>query len=151
VAFANLALGDYTAAGFWAERAADLALALRQERPAEESAHRESAQNALLLLHEAAKAAGDRPAAIAALERCGALVDKDADPLLWAEVHQPLAEVLVDHARWDEAEELISDIIDIREDHQGENHVAVARILLLWAWLLYCRANYAGAESVARR
>jgi hypothetical protein len=58
--------------------------------------------------------------------------DKEADPLRWADVHEPLAEFLLDHAKLDRADELVSDIIDIREDYQGENHPALAKTLLLW-------------------
>ena len=79
-AFAELALGDYTASLFSSRRAANLALELFQTQPVDQPFHREAALNALLLLHEAAKAAHDIPAAIYALEKAGALVDKK--PLL---------------------------------------------------------------------
>jgi tetratricopeptide (TPR) repeat protein len=150
-AFAQLALGDYTAARFSARRAADVALQFLQQQPANGMAHREDAQNALLLLHEAAKAAHDIPTAIAALEEAGALIDKEAEPVRWADVHEPLAEFLLDQAKLDPAEDLISDIIDIREEHQGENHPAFAGVLLVWTRLLNARANYPGMEGVAAR
>ena len=150
-AFAELALGDYTASRFSTRRAANLALELLQKQPIDEPFHREAALNALLLLHEAAKAAHDTPAAIAALEEAGGLVDKEAAPLLWAEIHEPLADFLLKHAKLDRADELISDIIDIREEHQGEYHPDLARTLMLWTSLLYARANYSGMESVAAR
>jgi hypothetical protein len=60
-AFTKLALGDYTASRFWARRAANLALELLQEQPMDEALYRDAAQNALLLLHEAATAACDIP------------------------------------------------------------------------------------------
>jgi tetratricopeptide (TPR) repeat protein len=149
--FAELALGDYTAARFTARRAADLALELRQQQPDDEPFHREAAQNSLLLLHEAAKAAHDTPVAIAAMEEAGALVDKEADPLLWAEIHEPLARFLLGQAKLERADDLISDLIDIREAHQGGNHPALARTLLLWSRLLHARANWSGMEGVAAR
>src|ERR1700730_3104844 len=46
-AIAELALGDYTAAGFWARRAANLALELLKEQPMDESLQRDAALNAL--------------------------------------------------------------------------------------------------------
>ena len=150
-AFAQLALGDFTASRFSARRAADLALKLLEQEPEFENAHREAATNALLLVHEAAKAAHDIPTAIAALEEAGSLIDKEADPLLWADVHEPLAKFLLEHAKWDRVNELISDLIDIREDHQGENHPALANTLLLWAELLNAQARYPAMESVAAR
>jgi len=124
-------------------------LELIQKQPIDEPYHREAALNALLFLHEVAKAAHDTPAAIAALEEAGALIDKETNPLLWADIYEPLAEFLLEHAKLDRAGELINDIIDIREECQGESHADLAGTLLLWANLLHKRANYAGMESVA--
>jgi len=76
----------------------------------DEPFHREAALNALLLLDEAAKAAHDTPAAIAALEAAGALVDKEAAPLLWAEIHEPLVVFLLEHAKLDRADDSQKDI-----------------------------------------
>jgi tetratricopeptide (TPR) repeat protein len=150
-AFAELALGDFTAARHTARRAADLAMQFRQQQPEDADRHREAAVNALLLLHDAANGAHDPAAAIAALEEAGALIDKERDPLLWAEVHEPLATFLLDHARYDRADDLISDILDIREQRQGENHRDVAKTLVLWTELLHAKANFQGMESVAAR
>lgn len=150
-AFAQLALGDYTASAFNARRAADLALKHLQQQPEFDHIYREDAGNALLLLYEAAEAAHEIPAAIAALEEAGSLIDKENYPLTWADVHEPLAKFLLEQAKWDRADELISEIIDIREDHQGENHPALAPTLLLWAHLLGAQANYTAMESVAAR
>ena len=151
LAFTELAQGDYTAARFWSRRAADLSQKLRLQQPDDEPFHREAAVNALLLLHEAAKAAHDIPAAIAAFEEAGSLVNKETDPLLWAGIHEPLASFLLEQAKLDRAEELINDLVDIREEHQGESHRELGGTLLLWAHLLYFRANYSGIESVASR
>ncbi len=148
-AFAEMALGDYTAARFTARRAADLAL--RERRSGEKLSPDGVAQNALLLVHEAAKAAHDMPAAMSALEEAGALVDKETDPLVWAEIHEPIASFLLDQAKLDRAEEVISDLVDIREAHQGENSPELGQTLLLWSNLLGARANWPGMESVAAR
>jgi tetratricopeptide (TPR) repeat protein len=90
-------------------------------------------------------------AAIEALEEAGALVDKQAAPLRWAEIHEPLAALLLEHGKLERADELISDVIDLREEHQGESHPDLARSLMLWMKLLYARAKYSGAASVAAR
>jgi tetratricopeptide (TPR) repeat protein len=150
-AFAELALGDYTAARFTARRAANRALELQQQPADDKHFHRKIAQNALWLLYETIKAVHDVPAAMAVLEEAGVLVDKKVDPLLWAEVHEPLAGFLVNQGKLDRADALVSDLIDIREVHQGENHPDLATTLLLWSELLYARANYPGMESVAAR
>ena len=151
LAFANLALGDYTAAHFNALRAADLSLELRKTRPLDDEEHRRNAINALLLASEAAKASRDVLATISAQRRAGELIDKEKEPVLWADTHEPLADFLLDQAQWNQAEELINDMVDIREEYQGENHPDLARTLLLWSHLLYNRANWFGMESVAAR
>jgi tetratricopeptide (TPR) repeat protein len=112
--------------------------------------HRQDALNACLLLHESAKAAGKPEEAIRALETGGALIDRERDPLLWADYHEPLAKYYLDHAAYDRASGLIDEITDIREDHQ-EEQPALAKSLLLWARLLDEKADYAGAVSVAGR
>ena len=150
-ALAELALGDFTAARHTARRAADFALRLREEQPVNADAHCEAAMNALLLLHDAANGAHDTSAAIAALEEAGALIDKERDPLFWAEVHEPLAQFLLIHAHYDRADDLISDILDIREARQGEDHPDLAHTLLLWSRLLHATANYRGMEGVTAR
>ena len=150
-AFATYALGDYSAAQDLAAYAASLARQQMKDEPQNEEAHRQTAINAHLLEHDAAKANNDRSSAIAALEHAGQLVDKEKEPLLWAEVHEPLAEFLLEQAHYDEADDLISDLIDIREEHQGENHPDLAKILLLWGSLLYSRANFTAVGSVVAR
>jgi tetratricopeptide (TPR) repeat protein len=150
-ALAELALGDFTAAQQSARRAAHNAVRLLGEEPHNSDLHRQDAINALLLVHDAAVAAHAVTAAVTALEEAGGLVDKERQPLLWAEVHEPLAEFLLDHAQYGRAEEIISDIVDIREEHQGANDIDLAVTLLLWAKLLYAQAKFPGARSVATR
>ncbi|MBD3237807.1 MAG: tetratricopeptide repeat protein [Candidatus Eisenbacteria bacterium] len=167
-ALAELALGDYRAARFTGRRAANLALELRESDAVDAGTHRKRAQNALLLVHESAKAAHDIPGALAALEEAAGLVDRQTEPILWAEVHESLAGFLLDHGRLKEADELVSEVIDLREEHQGESHPALASALILWCRLLRARGHlsswfatwehrteveaiYAGMESVARR
>ena len=150
-AFAEFAIGDLTAARHTARRAANLALELRHRQPEGDVDYRESAFDSLFLLHSAAEASRDIPAAIAALEEAGALIDKNTAPLRWVEVHEPLARFLIEHAHYSRAEELISDAIDIREEFQGDEHPDLGLTLLLWARLLDAQADYAGMESVAAR
>jgi tetratricopeptide (TPR) repeat protein len=150
-AFAELALGDFTAAHHTARRAAARALHLRREQPEDDGRHRESAVSALLLAHEAAVAARDVTAAGAALRDAAELADRQATPLMWADVHEQLARFLVDHDGCQEASELVSEIVDIREDLQGEAHRELARTLLLWCEILFLQAKYSGSVSVAAR
>ena len=95
---------------FSTRRAANLGLEFLQKQHIDEPFRREAALNALLLLHEAAKAAHDTPAAIAVLEEAGALVDKEATPLLWAEIHEPLVVFLLEHAKLDRADDSQKDM-----------------------------------------
>ncbi|MBX7206682.1 MAG: tetratricopeptide repeat protein [Verrucomicrobiaceae bacterium] len=151
LAFAAFALGDYGKAQSIAQSAAEFALQLAADQPADAAEHRRAAVNAHLLQHQAAQTAHDIPAAIRALQSAGALVDKAADPLLWAEVHEPLARFLLDHAHYDEADDLISDLVDIREEFQGEHHPDLAGTLLLWGGLLDAQGKYEGVISVTAR
>jgi tetratricopeptide (TPR) repeat protein len=150
-AFATFALGDFTAAGFSARRAADVALASLEREPESGPIHHEDAEKALLLLHDVARAAYDTATAIASLEEAADLIDKETDPLRWADVSQSLVKFLLEEGLWDRAEDLLSDVIDIREDHQGENDPALAGVLLIWCTVLDVRTNYSGMESVAAR
>lgn len=68
---------------------------LELSEPEDATTHRERAINGLLLVHEAATAAGDIREAIAALEEAGSLVDKEGEPIRWAEVNTPLAHLLL--------------------------------------------------------
>jgi tetratricopeptide (TPR) repeat protein len=149
-ALAELALGDFTAAQHSARRAANMALRLQQESPEDAEFHRTAAVNGLLLVHTAATAAQAIPESIAALEGAGALVDRKKHPLLWADIHEPLAEALLGRADYDRVENLVGDILDIREELQ-EEHTDLAGTLLLWSRLLYAEAKYDGAQSVAAR
>src|SRR5262249_35572857 len=112
--------------------------------------HREGALNGYLLLHDAARAAGRRDEAVAALRRGGSLIDASREPVFWADYHEPLAEFHLDKSHWDRAEELIDAIVDIREEHQAEQP-AQAKSLLLWCGLLESKADYSGVASVAAR
>jgi tetratricopeptide (TPR) repeat protein len=150
-AFAELALGDLTAAQHMARRAAMIALQVRQEQPEDDSHYREIAVNALLLAHDASKLAHEDSEALAVLREAAALFDRETDSLRWAGVNQQLAEFLVDQAHYNEASELIGDILKIREELEGDNHQNVADVLLLSARVLFAQANFAKLESVAER
>jgi len=150
LALAELAMGDYPKAIAAARRCAELGEALMAAEPDGFEQHREEALNGYLLLHDAAKAAGKRDEAVTALERGGSFIDKSREPLFWADYHEQVAEFHLDHAHWDRAEELIDDIIDIREEHQPE-HPALAASLLLWCRLLVSKVDFSGAASVAAR
>jgi tetratricopeptide (TPR) repeat protein len=150
LALAELAMGNYPGAMEAARRWAELEEARMAAEPDRFEEHREEALNGYLLLHEAAKAAGRRDEAVAALQRGGSFIDPSREPVFWADYHEPLAEFHLDQAHWDRAEELIDDITDIREEHQAEQP-ALAKSLLLWCRLLESRADYSGVASVAAR
>jgi tetratricopeptide (TPR) repeat protein len=143
-------VGNYPQAIAAAQRQAEAAVKNLTDDPEHADQHRQDALNACLLLHESTKAAGKPEEAIRALEMGGALIDRERDPLLWADYHEVLAEYYLEHASYDRASGLIDEITDIREDHQ-EEQPALAKSLLLWARLLFEKADYAGAVSVAAR
>ncbi len=150
LAFAELAMGNYREAIDAARRLAEEQVALMLAEPDQHDQHREQALNAYLLWHEAAQLAGHRDDAIQALQQGCSLVDRDREPVLWADLHEPLAEYYLDHALFDKAEPLIDEIVDIRED-QGEHDPALPNSLLLWCRLLDADAKYQSVIDVAAR
>lgn len=151
LALAEIAMGNYLEALLTADRLAAVQIQLMEAETDKYEQHREGAINAYLLSSEAAQLAGRREDAIAALERAGALVDVEREPVLWADLREPLAEYLLDHAQFDRAESLIDDIVDIREEHQREDDPALPKSLLVWCKLLYSRAKYQGVVGVSLR
>jgi tetratricopeptide (TPR) repeat protein len=150
LALAELAMGNYPGAMEAARRWAEMAEARMVAEPDRFEQHREAALNGYLLLHDAARAAGRRDEAVAALRRGGALIDASREPVFWADYHEPLAEFHLDQAHWERAEELINAITDIREEHQAEQP-ALAKSLLLWCRSLESKADYSGVVGVAAR
>lgn len=150
LAFAELAAGHYPQAVAAARRAAATAEERLRAVPDQGERHREDVVNAYLLLHDAAQATGQRDEAVAALERGGTLIDRGTEPLYWADYFEQVAEYHLEHARLDRAGELIDEITDIREALQPDQP-ALGKSLLLWARLLYDKADFEGCAAVARR
>jgi tetratricopeptide (TPR) repeat protein len=146
----QIALGNYEEAMRTATEAAQLGERALQAAPDVEQ-RREVVLNTWLLVADAACAAGHPDQAIAAKERGGRFIDREREPLFWADYHEPLAELFLAVARYDSAEHYIRDIIAIREEHLGENHPKLAEALLVLGRLLLARANYLGLEVVAER
>ena len=151
LAFAELALAHYLEAKVAADHLAGKRIELIASDADRAEQHRDKALNALLLSHQAARMSGRREDAINALEKAGQLIDVDLEPILWAEIHEVLAEYLLDHAQFDRAEPLIYLILDIREDHQGEDDPALPASLLIWCRLLHARSQYQNVVDVAAR
>ena len=151
LALAELALGHYVEAMLVAERLANEQHSLIDSDPENLEKRRQNTQNAYLLLHEAAHLSGRRDAAISALQRSAALVDKENDPIFWADLNEVLAKYLLDSAMYKQAEPIIDDVLDIREEHQGDSDPALPKTLLVWANLLYYKASYRGSVDVAAR
>jgi tetratricopeptide (TPR) repeat protein len=150
LALAALATGRYPDAIDAALCCAALAEQNITSDPGQAGRHRETALNAYLLVREAAVAAHRRDEALSALERGCSLIDPARDPILWAEYHQELAQILLDQAQLDRAEDVINDLVDVREEHEPES-VGLASTLLLWCRLLNARARHQDTIGVARR
>ena len=151
LALTQIALGNYEEAIRTATEAAQTAEHALQPAAPDAEQRREAALNSWLLVADAARAARHPDQAIAAKERGGRLIDRGREPLFWAEYHEPLAQLLLEVGRYDDAERYIRAIIAIREEHLGENHLKLAEALLVLCDLLFTRANYLGVEVVAER
>jgi tetratricopeptide (TPR) repeat protein len=150
LAFAELAMGHYRPAIDVALRLATEQMALSQSEPEQFEEHRREALNAYLLAFKAAELGGRRGEALDILKQGCALIDQVAEPILWADMHEALAEAHLDAGQFGDAESIISEIIDIREEHQ-ENDPALPTSLLLWCRLLYALAKNEGVLGVAAR
>jgi tetratricopeptide (TPR) repeat protein len=150
LAMAELAIGNWGEAVEAARQAAQEQVRAMLAEPEQQTAHREPALNAFLLWHEAARLHGQQQSATTALEQACSLIDRAVEPVFWAEMQQQLAEHLLNIGQFDRAEELIDEILDIREE-QGEGDPALPECLLLWCRVLLERANYQGVIDVAAR
>ena len=151
LAFTYFALARYPAAIATARRAIVLAEALPSDDERGIVTRRKHLLNGWNLIHSAAAQNHDHQLAAQALQNGGANIDKTKDPVLWADYHEPLVEHYIAHAQWQPAEDLLSEIVDIREELPGESSRALANTLNLWATLLYHTAKYPGTASVAGR
>ena len=146
----HLALGEFSDALLTARRATDLAVRLRREDPDNARAHGATAIQALQLIHTAASASHALPQAIASLEEAAQLINKEEDPVGWADLYEPVAEFVLNTSEPGRAEELVNELVDIREEYQ-EDSPALAGSLLLWTRLLHAQRKFPGMESVAAR
>lgn len=152
-AFVSLSSANYQESRVAARKAADAAL-LEMKSHADKNDQkpsRDQALDALELLADAAEMINSRSLQISAMEEAGALVNQEKEPLLWADIHQPLAKLLLDQGVLARCKELVDDLVDIREEHNGEDSLEVAETLLLWGDLLKELDQYADAVDVARR
>lgn len=123
-AFAEFALGDSPPVS--ARRAANLALELLQKQPMDELFHREAALNALLLLHEAAKLLMTRPLRLPHSKRRAPSLTRKPLHCFWWKFTNRSPTSCSNTQKLDRSDNLISDIIDIREERQGEYHPDLA-------------------------
>ena len=151
LAFAELAAGNYHDAIVAARQFIDREIRLMSEDQSHHGGHQDRVLSGHLLWRDAALYAGLREQARQALEEGGRFIDVEREPVLWADFHEELAEEYLDQARFDQAEELIDAIVDIREEHQPEPNAALATSLLLWSRLLQNKANHQGAIDVSAR
>lgn len=150
LALAELAEGRYLEATEAARRCAALAEQNIAAHPGAPSPHRESALNAYLLLRDAYQAAGRRDEALAALKAGAALIEREREPILWAEYHEEIARLYLQRAEVELAAEVISEIIGIREELEPES-VPLAKSLLLWCDQLQQQARPSDIAGVAAR
>jgi tetratricopeptide (TPR) repeat protein len=151
LAQAQLACGEYEQAAEAARAASRQFQALMATEPARRAEHRECALNACFLIADAASAAHRYQEAIQSLLEGGGLISRADEPVFWADYHEQVARTLMRAARYAEADLVIRDIIDLREQHLGENAAETNVAHMLLGRLLYSTGKYLGAEVVAAR
>jgi len=146
-----MALGNYHDAMVAAIQFIDEETRLMSADPTHRDDHNDRVLNGHYLWRDAADAAGLRAEVLRAMENGARFIDRESEPVLWADFHETIAKDYLKYAQLKPAEDLIDAILDIREEHQPEPSVELAKSLLLWCSLLKAKAAYEGCRSVAQR
>jgi tetratricopeptide (TPR) repeat protein len=77
-------------------------------------------------------------------------LDREKEPIQWADFHQPLFQMVKTSGELDLADEILDAIIDIREEHQAGSQ-ELAETLFAWSELLKDTGKYQGALDVIKR
>lgn len=151
LALASYSFGEFQKALLSGEKTVSIAERVYAEKPSDESA-KENLLNACLLLADVYGSVRDRESRLEILIKGGELIDKEAEPVFWADYHEEIADHHLEHADWDRAEYFVNEIVDIHEEHSGEESMELANALLLWCRLLYlAKADFSGTASVSKR
>ncbi len=128
----------------------DAAQALARQVAAQEDEERRRAMDFYSMEGSASFAAAKYEDALIAHQKAAALVDKEAEPVMWAEVQNMAALVLLELARYSEAEPLVEEVARIRSEHIGPDAPETVTSLSHLAIILHATNKLTEAEMVMK-
>jgi tetratricopeptide (TPR) repeat protein len=145
-----LANGEYQEAIIQARSWIDKATQLLSIRPERFESTREQLLDGYQYWHDAAVLYGNLEEAVIAVKDGLRHIDRDSEPIAWADFMEPLFRSAMASGDYKLADEVLDSIIDIREEHQAQSQ-ELARSLFAWASLMKDTGKYQGALDVTQR
>jgi tetratricopeptide (TPR) repeat protein len=145
-----LANGEYQESIIQARNWIDKATQLLSIRPERFESTRELLLDGYQYWHDAAVLSGDLEEAVIAVKDGLRHIDRDSEPIAWADFMEPLFRSAMASRDYKLADEVLDAIIEIREEHQAQSQ-QLARSLFAWAELLKDTGKYQGALDVTQR
>lgn len=100
--------------------------------------------------HDAAVLSGNLEEAVIAVKDGLRHIDRDAEPIAWADFMEPLFRSAMASRDYELADDVLDSIIDIREEHQAGS-LELAKALGDWSEILFQKGYFKGAGDVAAR
>jgi tetratricopeptide (TPR) repeat protein len=144
------AQGDYDQAAVEARQWIEKRTKLLSSDPAKFDSIREDLFDAYQHWMDAALLLGNIEEVKKAVSDASRHIDREKEPIQWAEFHEPLFQMAKASGELDLADEILDAIIDIREEHQAQSQ-QLAQSLFAWAELLKDTRKYQGALDVIKR
>jgi tetratricopeptide (TPR) repeat protein len=145
-----LAKGEYQESIIQARNWIDKATQLLSLRPERFESTKELLLDGYQYWHDAAVLSGNLQEAVIAVKDGLRHIDRDSEPVAWADFMEPLFRSAMASEDYELADEVLDAIIDIREEHQAQSQ-QLAKSLFAWAELLKDTRKYQGALDVIKR
>jgi tetratricopeptide (TPR) repeat protein len=145
-----LANAEYQESIIQARNWIDKATQLLSLRPEKFESTRELLLDGYQYWHDAAVLSGNLEEAVIAVKDGLRHIDRDSEPIAWADFMEPLFRSAMASEDYELADEVLDAIIDIREEHQAQSQ-QLARSLFAWAALMKDTSKYQGALDVTQR
>ena len=145
-----LANGEYQESIIQARNWIDKATQLLSLRPERFESTKELLLDGYQYWHDAAVLSGNLQEAVIAVKDGLRHIDRDSEPIAWADFMEPLFRSAMASRDYELADEVLDAIIEIREEHQAQSQ-QLAKSLFAWAELLSDKRKYQGALDVTQR
>jgi tetratricopeptide (TPR) repeat protein len=145
-----LAKGEYQEVIIEARRWIDKGTKILSLSPARFETTRELLLDGYQYWHDAAVLSGNLEEAVIAVKDGLRHIDRDLEPLAWADFIESLFRSAKASSNYELADEVLDSIIDVREEHQAGS-LELAKALYEWSKILSQKGNFKGASDVAAR